>query len=516
MKILDSVKNFFLPEQDIKEVPNTSQVTSQGTGYQRAVTPELEELDRITIRHDRRTKIQEVSKMVNTDGRIDRLLYKLSSDGSYKGFSVIVESAQNKTTLKQAQAIINRTQMLINTKQNMKGWIKGLIRDGDLFLQLIVDAKEREVIRAQKLSAEMTFTRKNAEGKFPKDKKPYYQEDPLMQGRVVKEFENWEIVHLRWDYEDGVPYGKPIFASSRLAWKRLDAGEKNMTIRRSVRAGRRLHHKVGTNERPGTIDDVAIYKESNKDTLENPMNPTQDFYSNGLVDIDEISGDTAITDIRDIEYFEGIPWIASGIPMSITGGGREVATNQNVVQEQEEDYHRVIGDIDETLEVGLRFIFDFALLLKNINPESVGYSLRWGAKDREDITEKIKKGRDLQELGFSFETVFHEIGLEGVTFDDEMKRIEQQIEDNIIPYGINTKIDPVLAALIGTLNPSQEVPTPGDPHTGADDNDEMLRNTIFAVLKEIIPTNPMLQSLPNSSNGNHSIKSTDLDYKISD
>ena len=75
------------------------------------------------------------------------------------------------------------------------------MRDGDLFLQLIVE--NNEIVKAKKLAAEITHTRMNAEGEFPKDKKPYYQQSKRNPYDAEKEFDEWEIVHLKWDTEDG-------------------------------------------------------------------------------------------------------------------------------------------------------------------------------------------------------------------------------------------------------------------------------------------------------------------------
>ena len=115
-------------------------------------------------------------------------------------------------------------------------------------------------------------------------------------------------------------------------------------------------------------------------------------------------------------------------------GGREAATNYSVIKEQEEDYLRVVGDIDEAVEEAFRWIFNIALLLAGINPDTVVYIFNWGAKDREDIDKKVERGERLLRMGYSFETVLHVVDLDGVTYEEELKRIENQIEDGTVPY----------------------------------------------------------------------------------
>ena len=422
-----------IPLRQAKSTAAPKMPKSQQSGYQRNVMPGFEETDRQSIRTDRRSTLKEIRLMCATDPRIDRLLYKLKTDAAFGSFQVVVEDAETKRLKKEAQSIIDRTRESIDDKKNMRGWAKGLLRDGDLYLQLIVDAREREVIDAKKLAAEITYSRMTAEGNFPADKKPYYQEHAIVTGQVLRQFEMWEIVHLKWDEEGGQPYGKPLFASSRLSTRRLNNGEQDISVRRRLRAGQKLLHTIGTEDNPAEARDIEAYKQQNKDTIENPASPAQDYYSNGLIKIDTITGDESIGDLNDILHHEGLLSIVTGVPQSITGGGREAATNLNVIDAQTEDYHRTILDINEVFEAGFRQIFALSFLLKGINPQSLIYTFKWGAKDRDDIDKKIARATNLQKLGFSFETVFSLIGLEKLTFDMEVERIKREKAEGILP-----------------------------------------------------------------------------------
>ena len=432
MGYLDSARDFLVKlfERRIPEVPTSPQNTA--TGRQRDTSPATDRLDIESVQHNKQARHHEIRKMVENDPRWDRMLYKLASDAAYKSFSVVVESADGKRQQRKAQSVIDRTRFLIEDKKKLRGWIKGLLRDGDLFLQLIVE--DKEVTKAKKLAAEITHTRMNAEGEFPADKKPYYQQSKRNPYEPEREFDEWEIVHLKWDAEDGQKYGKSILNSSRLAWRRLESGEKDMAIRRKMRAGTKRHHKIGTEKHPGTEADIEEYQRKNKATLDNPQDPSQDFYSNHLVEINNIEGDGTIGEIEDLRWTEGLFSIATGIPQIMLSGGREIATPYNVVKEQEEDYLRVIGDIDEVMEEAFRRIFDIALLLAGINPDSVIYVFNWGAKDREDADKKVERGERLLAMGYSFETVHRTVDLDGVTYEEEVARIKAQIEDDVIPY----------------------------------------------------------------------------------
>ena len=434
MGLLEQAQKFVkrFVERKIPDVPASP--TNQSSGMQRDVPKGLEELNIASVRRDRHSELMEVRKMVKNDPRWSRMTYKLASDAAYKSFSVVVESADGKRQQKAAQAVIDRTRFLIEDKKKLRGWIKGLLRDGDLFLQLMVDTETREITKVKKLAAEITHTRMNAEGEFPEDKKPYYQQSHRNPIDADREFEKWEIVHLKWNSEDGEQYGESMLAPSRLAWRRLESGENDLAIRRKIRAGLKRQHKIGTDQNPSTPEQVDAYKEEQKETLSRPTDPTQDIFTNHLVDIKTLMGDETIGDIEDLKWTEGLFSIATGIPQALLSGGRETATNFTVIKEQEEDYLRVVGDIDEVMEEAFRFIFDLALLLKGINPDSVVYVFNWGAKDREDIDRKVLRAERLQGIGFSFETVFKAVDLDGVDYEEELERIKKQVEEGIIPY----------------------------------------------------------------------------------
>lgn len=460
MGVFNTARDFLIKllERRIPEVPASPQNTAMGR--QRDGSPATDRLDIESVKHDKHTRHQEIRKMVSNDPRWDRMIYKLASDAAYKSFTVLVESADGKRQQRKAQSVIDRTRFLIEDKKKLRGWIKGLLRDGDLFLQLIVE--DKEITKAKKLAAEITHTRMNAEGEFPKNKKPYYQQSKRNPYESEREFEEWEIVHLKWDAEDGQQYGKSILNSSRLAWRRLESGEKDMAIRRKMQAGQKRHHKIGTEKNPGTKADIEEYKRENKATLDNPTDPTQDFYSNHLVDINNLEGDGTIGDIEDLRWTEGLFSIATGIPQNLLSGGREIATPYNVVKEQEEDYLRVIGDIDEVMEEAFRRIFDIALLLAGINPDAVVYVFNWGAKDREDADKKVERGERLLAMGYSFETVMKTVDLDGITYEDELARIQQQVEDGVIPYR---------GAMVRGIGERQTSPTPNPSATNGTPNE---------------------------------------------
>jgi len=432
-------------------IPTTNSVEA-GMGYERAVPPGYEEYDREAVKKQRTTEIADVKQMAGVDPRAFRIFYKLSSDATVGGCNVNVTQAPTEAEKDKAQAIIDDLWKRCKVNAYAKGWISSMLKNGDLFLSNIIDEREKKIIRLKRLDAPSMRSNMNAEGNFPENEDPYYQVNPVSEEKLVS-FKAWQICQISWDKEQGEKYGHPLLGSARLPWKRLDNGEKNMVIRRAIKSGSTRHHKIGTETNPGSADMITKYKEMNKAALNDPMSAQTDIYSNGNVTVTELRGDTTLGEMADIEHFEGLISMSAGVPVAFLGGGRERGINRDVLEEQEEDYYRVVADINGAFEEGFRQIINLALWLGGINDEAITYTFAWGIKDREDADSKIARGEKLQSLGYSFETVFQVVGVEGVTYEEELERIQRQKEANIVPYGLTTKLDPIIAAMVsGQLN----------------------------------------------------------------
>ena len=101
--------------------------------------PGLEELNIENVRRDRHTELNGSPD----DGQTTRAGIGCSINSKAMRRIRIILWSWNRRTVnapnRKAQAVIDRTRYLIEDKKKLRGWIKGLLRDGDLFLQVIVD-----------------------------------------------------------------------------------------------------------------------------------------------------------------------------------------------------------------------------------------------------------------------------------------------------------------------------------------------------------------------------------------
>ncbi len=411
---------------------HTAKSDTAGEGLQRPVTPELELYDKLAISNARKEVITKCNLMRRTDPRIHRMIEKLAADAVLNGMTITVDSGVNEKTIKDSQDIIDYTTLKTEIGSKLKGWVVNMLNSGDTFLEVIADEKTKSIVRLKKLATSITMSNMNSEGNFPESEDPYYQVNPATNVKILG-FKQWQIVQMSWDREDGEPYGRPLFSSYRTKWDMLIKSEENVVVRRLLRATKRLLHVVGTSDRTSTWQVVDEYKKQNREALKNPMSCYHDYFSNGASDIKEIVGDTTIGDIEDLKYLEGLGPIASGVPKALLG--REESINRDVLKDQVQDYMRVLASINESIEGGLRNVFDFALLLNGINPDSIKYSFKWGNKDRSELTERLKDSVIMKNIGYDFQTIHTYLNIPDTVYEETIKRIEEQKSLGLVPYG---------------------------------------------------------------------------------
>ena len=427
-------KNLFGRQRKSEAAGDMVPSGSQQPGLTQPVPESMEAYEKTRIQHSRLARFKDVTQMIATNSTADRMLFKLGLDASLGGVSVEVQNTMGVRAMHRAQQVVDRVRFLIKDERKLKGWIESLLRDGDLFLQIMVGTKVREIERVKKLAAQITHSNMNTEGDFPKDKPAYYQTDSLFNEKIVRAFQEWEIAHVKWRDEDGKPYGTPLLASARLAFRRLESGEQNMSIRRAIAAGFRDLFNIGTESEPGTPQEVKRFREENQDTFKNPTNPFSVIFGNGRVKAENLRTDMNIGETADVEHFARSLVMAGLAPPGALPGHEKSAPNYAVIDMHDLDYDRTIQSLAFILEEGYDKIFDLAFLLSGIDSGSVKLLYTWGSKDREVQEKKFLYAKYALEIGASVETAWRIASWDGYSFDEEVAKIEKQIQAGIVPY----------------------------------------------------------------------------------
>lgn len=407
---------------------------AQQSGLTQPISEGMEDYEKTRLQHSRLARFRDITQMIATNSTADRMLFKLGIDASLGGVSVEVQNTMGVRAMHRAQQVVDRTRLLVKDETKLKGWVESLLRDGDLFLQIMVRQNPREVERVKKLAAQITHSNMNKEGDFPADKPAYYQTDSMFNQKVIREFDKWEIAHVKWRGEDGKPYGTPLLASARLAYRRLESGEQNMSIRRAIASGFRDLFNIGTEAEPGTAQEIKRFREQNENTFKNPTNPFATIFGNGRVTATNLRTDADIGEMTDVEYFGRSLVMAGLAPPGSLPGHEKSAPNYAVIEMHDLDYNRTIQALAFLVEEAYRAFFDLSFLFAGIDPDSVKLLFTWGSKDREAQEKKFMYAKYALEIGASVETAWRIADWDGYSYDAEIARIEAQIEADVVPY----------------------------------------------------------------------------------
>lgn len=356
---------------------------------------------RFTVDRGLPAEVRDSRAMVAGDTRPKEIISTLARDVVKGGFRVVVSKG---TDVKKAQSAADELYQRLRLESRLDDYCRLTFRDGNSFLELSVERSGQIADLTRKPTLLMRRA-SNHYDRFDDPRRAYwYSEEPWWQPEPPADalwFADWQIIHARWDHDEGARYGTPLFASARKAFRRLDEGEDNIAIRRKTRAGMRYNHKLNTND-PA---EVESYLENNKDVLDSPYAPIQDFFGN--VEIEAIQGDARLSEIDDVLHHVDTFGVASPVPLELIGYGK--ALNRDILEQKLEQYERALETVTQWLEDQLvRPLLERQWLLLGIWPGGLEYQIQWASK--KTLTPTMLKdiaaaGVQLRGLGWPDEVV---------------------------------------------------------------------------------------------------------------
>ncbi|MBU7314061.1 phage head morphogenesis protein [Paenibacillus sp. SM 69] len=392
-----------------------------------AESPSLYVFEQFQVATDRISTIREVSKLVRTDLRFKMTNNRLAADATRGGFRIVVSGSDADRARKKKQGkeikrltpganiaqqviddFLKRTKLQAKSKEHARV----LPRDGDLFLNPIVDLSSGLVLDIRRAPA-LTIKRNSDEfGEFPDIERAFSQIDPRTQVNSLMEigppsmsrtdFALFQMNHIRWMEEETEMYGTSHYASARATYLILSKMEIASAIRREFRSVQKYNHRLpdGTQERDALeyMRLVRLIDSDNKPTRNAHL--LTDFV--GTADVKVLNGDENLDQMGDIKYFEDLLWLNLGVPKAILTAGQDI--NRDILKVQYPHYLETLEDITDLLEYGdtgtfsgYRALVDLQLLLAGINPDSIKYDIVWSDKSADSPAERLERAQ--QALG---------------------------------------------------------------------------------------------------------------------
>lgn len=358
-------------------------------------SPTVWQYEMFRIEWTRRSTLRMLYEMVREDPRMMRANRVFASTAVRRGFQVRLSSTAMSTgKVAQAQNIIDDFNRRTGINTKLTPWARVLLRDGDLFLNPVLDVASQQIIRVKSLPALTMQRNEDITGNFPDLESAFQQIDPISLQPEL-ELALWQVNHVRWDHEEGERYGRSQYLSGLAKWRQINMMEQDLVIRRRTRAAPKRLHNVGTPERPGGKTELDNYMETNK-LRGGPNEIVTDYFGNGLISITDLSPDEQLGQIQDIVHQQEVYMMTTGVPLAVMGFGQNI--NRDVLEDQRAQFQQDAQELRALLEngdgganSGIRALWDLELALHGMDPGLLDYNVIWYENDDETANDRIDR-----------------------------------------------------------------------------------------------------------------------------
>ena len=266
---------------------------------------------------------------------------------------------------------------------------RNLAKYGEDFEELVID-KNLVPRRLKNLDGKYMIRNEDEFGRLKED--AFLQVDEQDPNKIIAAFKKWQIIHFRIQKDRKSKYGSGVLEPAIRVYRQLSFMEDSMVIARLTRAPQRYAHLVDVNgmtpeEAEKHIDKVrnklkkrrTINPRTGKQDLNyNPLSAEEDLFvgvrDGSRADVKVLQGDTNLSNIKDVYYFQNKLFSATKVPKSYLGLEQDV-NSKGTVTEQEIQFARTVRRIQNAIATGLKEMFDFVLALNGIAPSNVEYRI---------------------------------------------------------------------------------------------------------------------------------------------
>lgn len=375
---------------------NRGPTTEQGAAS--AASPLTYYLTLWEQRFGRRAMIEDCRTLWLSDPRIFKSVKMFANEACRGGMKIEVFGDDRRS--KRAKIIAKRVMGMYKAPY-LRGLALGLVLEGDLFMQYVLDQDERLVKVKRMPSIGMERLTDDAD-EIIDPNHSFEQIDSTTFERVAQ-FPEALMCHTRLNHIDGDRYGVSEIIAIRRSIRLLGLLEQSQSIRRMTRAAIIRHHKLGDKEKGAGVSDAKIkeyknkngYVEGNQEPFD-PMNPAKDYFTNAHVEIETLQEDQSIEKIDDLLHFQNVT--QAGMPTPSVFYGVDVdRVNRDVVTDMREMYLKGTTVLNESVEENITHAFELALLTEGILPEYVEFKVTWSVSSLEEPTQRVSWNLDMVE-----------------------------------------------------------------------------------------------------------------------
>ena len=357
--------------------------------------------------------IIDIRNMDAQDGRVKKIHGKTARQAVKGGLTL--RCSPNATRIRRVWDAYHR-RCKLDRKQKLESDLRGLMMEGNLPLQPVLNSSRTQVVRVIRMHAETIRPVVGINGQFVEPATRAYEQWSTPAGEVVAAFPLWQLGMSRLqpgNYDDMGSLGRPYLDATREVWQQLRMIEKDLVVRRHVRAPMRLAHSLEGAE------DAALkaYEAKAKSTVRSIV---KDFFSNKKLTVQPIQGDANLDQIADVVFLLDTFFGGAPAPKGLFGYPGDL--QRDILEDLKRDYFEELDALQETTEEAYEHGFMLELLLNGINPMAEQWSIEFAERNTETKNQQADRALKLQALGIPDELVWGAAG-----FDP--RQVRDHIED---------------------------------------------------------------------------------------
>lgn len=368
-----------------------------------------------------REKILLLREMEARDGRVKQIHGRICRDTIRGG--LVMQFPSGATALKREwEDFAFRLQL--HRVQKLRSDARGLVAEGNLPLQLVLDDRQR-VVAAVRMPAETIVPITDDNGRF-KDVAAAYEQRDVLTGQVLARFAAWQLQLARFDplnFDDMGEMGRPFLDATAETWRKLTMTEEDLVIRRRMRAPLRLSHIL----EGASNDDLETYR---KQVEGEKGDITTDFYANRKGGVTALQGDAKLADIEDVVHLLDSFFAGTPLPKGLMGYTDGMA--RDILQDLKRDYYDEIDHVQDTQAWEYEWCFRLHLLLKGIVAEPDEFNLRFAERRTETPNQVADLALKLQALGLPEPMMWEDMGYDPAKVEEAKKAWADRVD----PYPV--------------------------------------------------------------------------------
>lgn len=384
------------------------------------------------VDYERRALVATMREMDMKDGRVKRVHSQTAADVIRGG---LVMQTDSEVLAREWGLFEARLQL--NNWEKLKSDVRGLVMEGNLLLQLVLD-DGGNVAAAVRMPSDTMQPLTTLGGRY-KDPAAAYEQRDVMSGQALATFAAWQMAVGRLDpdnWDDLGSMGRPMLDGCVSTWRKLVMTEEDLVIRRRVRAPLRLAHVLEG------ADDTAL--DNYRKTTEGEKGEiTTDFYLNRKGGVQAIQGDATLGDIGDVAHLLSTFFAGSPAPKALFGYTDGVA--RDVLEDMKRGYYDQVDCLQDVQGGSYAFAFRMHLLFKGIDPGPDDFYLRFATRRTESANQVADLALKYMALGLPDAHIWSEMGLDPQRI--RAMKIEQANSND--PYPNPLKVDANGVPVIG-------------------------------------------------------------------